>query len=92
LSNVATVLAELAEEIDAEKLVEAAELSPVGWSQRLGYLLELAGEESLVEGIGAFVDTWARSYAPLRRAAPIAGAHRVARWKLIVNVDVEPDL
>ena len=41
LDNVATVLGELAEEVDAVKLLKAAELSPVGWSQRLGYLLEI---------------------------------------------------
>ena len=32
-----------------------------------------------------------RSYTPLRRAASIAGGKRNPRWKLIVNVDVEPD-
>ena len=34
LSNVATVVSELAEELDREKLVAAARLSPVSWSQR----------------------------------------------------------
>ena len=32
-----------------------------------------------------------RCYTPLRRAASIAGGKRNRRWKLIVNVEVEPD-
>jgi predicted transcriptional regulator of viral defense system len=91
LSNVATVLAELAESIDGDKLLGAAELCPVGWSQRLGYLLELVEQKELSAVLEPFVQEHARSYAPLRRTASVAGAERVARWKLLVNVDVEPD-
>lgn len=92
LDNVATVLAELADVMDATKLVEAARISPVGWSQRLGYLLELVDQRSLAEVLAPFVGEHAVSYTPLRRAAATTGAHRSARWKLIINVDVEPDL
>ena len=53
LSNVATVLTELAEEIDSENLVAVARLSPVSWSQRLGYLLELVGQDTLAEALKA---------------------------------------
>jgi predicted transcriptional regulator of viral defense system len=41
--NVATVLAELAEQIDAAKLVDAAQTAPLPWAQRLGYLLDHVG-------------------------------------------------
>ena len=91
LSNVATVLSELAEEIDACKLLEAAGLSPVSWSQRLGYLLELVGQSALAQKLAPFVEEHARSYTPLRRAASIAGAERNRSWRLVVNVDVDPD-
>jgi len=91
LSNVATVVAELAEKIDAGKLLGAARLSPIGWAQRLGYLLELVGQGDLARAIEPFVREQARSYTPLRRAAAIAPARRSARWKLIVNAEVEPD-
>ena len=91
LDNVATVLAELSEEMDADNLLEAAELSPVSWSQRLGHLLELVGQEELAHALAPFVLENARSYTPLRRAASIAGGERNPRWKLIVNVDVELD-
>ena len=91
MNNVATVLAELAEEVDAKKLVEAAEMSPVGWSQRLGYLLEFVDQQELARALQPFVENCARSYTPLRRAADVAGAERNAKWKLLINVDVEPE-
>jgi len=91
LNNVATVLSELFEEMAADKLLEAARLCPVSWSQRLGHLLELVGQVDLAQALGPFVGETARSYTPLRRAANIAGGKRNPRWKLIVNVEVEPD-
>lgn len=45
LNNVATVLRDVAEEMDAEELVEAARRSPVSWSQRLGYLFDVEADE-----------------------------------------------
>ncbi|MEN8148422.1 MAG: type IV toxin-antitoxin system AbiEi family antitoxin [Planctomycetota bacterium] len=91
LSNVATVLSELSEELSADHLSDAAHLCPVSWSQRLGHLLEFVGQVDLASALGPFVRENARSYAPLRRAASAAGGLRSPRWKLIVNVDVEPD-
>ena len=91
LDNVATVLSDLSEEMAAETLLESVRLCPVSWSQRLGYLLELVGREELAQSLAPFVLENARSYTPLRRAATIAGGTRIPRWKVIVNVDVEPD-
>jgi predicted transcriptional regulator of viral defense system len=91
VDNVATVLSELAEEIAVDKMIEAAKVCPVSWSQRLGYLLELLGNEELAQSLQPFVSETARSYTPLRRAADIAGGKRNQRWKLIVNVEVEAD-
>jgi len=91
MNNVAIVLAELAEEMDGAKLLEAAQLSPVGWSQRLGYLLELVDQQELADALAPFVEKCARSVAPLRRAEDVAGAARSPKWKLLINIDVEPD-
>jgi predicted transcriptional regulator of viral defense system len=91
LNNVATLLRDLAEEMEGALLVEAAALSPVSWSQRLGYLLEFTQQADLAHALLPFVRDRARSYAPLRRAARTTGAERNRTWKLIVNVDVEPD-
>lgn len=92
LNHVATVLPELCEEVDGEKLLKAARISPVSWSQRLGYLLELLGQASLAGAIGHYVQQKAKSFTPLRRAASTAGARRNPDWKLIINADVDPDL
>jgi len=91
LSNVATIVGELAESLDAGKLLEVARQSPISWSQRLGYILELVGREDLAKALEPFVQEQARSFTPLRRAAAIAKATRSAKWKLIVNAEVEPD-
>ncbi|MFC2172829.1 type IV toxin-antitoxin system AbiEi family antitoxin [Acidobacteriota bacterium] len=91
IDNIATILSELTEELVAVRLLEASRLSPVSWSQRLGYLLELIGQEELVQALRPFVQEHARSYTPLRRAASIRGARRDPVWKLIINVDVEPE-
>lgn len=91
IANVATVLRDLAHEMRADALAGAARLSPVSWSQRLGYLLERFAESDLADALMPFVQDQAQSYTPLRRAAPNAGAGRDATWKLIVNVDIEPD-
>ncbi len=91
MSNVATVLSELAEEMKGGRLAEVAQLSPVSWSQRLGYLLELVGESDLAQALAPFVKANARSHTRLRRAVGTAGGHRDASWKLIVNVEVELD-
>ena len=86
IANVAMVLGDLAEEMEADRLARAAGLSPVSWSQRLGYLLERFVESDLADALAPFVEEHARSYTPLRRAAPTSGAGRDAAWKLIVNV------
>ena len=91
LDNVATVLSELSEEMAPDKLREAARLCPVSWAQRLGYLLELVEQEELAQALAPFVSEIARSHTPLRRAANIVGGKRKPRWKIIVNVEVEPD-
>ena len=91
LDNVATVVAELAESLDVGKLLEAARLSPVSWSQRLGYIFELVGLGDLARSLASFVHHRARSYTPLRRAATIARAKRSTDWKLVINASVEPD-
>ncbi len=91
LNNIATVLEELCEEMTPDRLIEAAKLNPIGWSQRLGYLLELLNEQELAVALMPFVTENANSYIPLRRSEDVTGATRDAKWKVIVNVDVEPD-
>lgn len=101
LFNVATIIGELTQEgkIDAAKLVAVAPAYRLAVVRRLGWLLDRDGE---------FVDTTALSdalhefltshSARGRRAVDLlqAGGPRRgradAKWGVVVNVDVEPDL
>jgi len=91
LDNVASVLSELVEAIDPQKIVEAAALCPIAWAQRLGYLLDIGGHSKLADVLNPHVQQHAHVVAPLVRAMTSVGAERVARWKLTANVSVEPD-
>ena len=98
LGQVATVLAELAERIDPDRLVAAASTAPLPWAQRLGYLLERVGASAKLDPLKAFVSARAHeSVMLLPSASGCGGAHatgtvRSEDWKLFVNADVETDI
>ena len=92
LDNVASVIAELVDVIDAAKLADVARLCPVVWAQRLGYLLDLTGHADVANVLVAHVHAHVRLAAPLVRRRPRARARRDDRWKLAINASVEPDL
>jgi predicted transcriptional regulator of viral defense system len=91
LSNVVTVLAELAESIDPVKLLAETERSPLPWTQRLGYLLVHAGAASLVTALAEHVASRAKEYVPLRTRKSVALARRDTRWRVLVNETIEAD-
>lgn len=90
LEHVASVIDELAESLDASKLLLAAQHSPIAWAQRLGYLLERTAHADLAEVLAPLVKARAHS-ALLARSAPGTGAARSSRWKLAANVELEVD-
>jgi len=92
LDNVATVIAELAEKIDAGKLRKMAELSPIAWVQRLGYLMELVGAKDKADGIADYVSLKRPVRTPLVPALKSIGAKMDSRWRVFVNTTVEPDI
>ena len=92
LDNVATVLSELAEKIDAGKLRKLAELSPIAWVQRLGYLMELVGVKDKADGIADYVALKCPVRTPLAPALKSIGAKMDSLWRVFVNTTVEPDL
>jgi predicted transcriptional regulator of viral defense system len=92
LDNVASVLAELVEAIDPDRLTLECEKSPVAWVQRLGYLLDLTDHKDLGDKLAPSVMARAKDVAPLVRAKSRSGSPRDGRWKLAVNAVVEPDL
>jgi predicted transcriptional regulator of viral defense system len=93
LSNIATVLHELAENCDSGRLVEAAasgvELPHV---QRLGYLLDLVGARGLADPLAAWLAQRRPDRVRLDPTAPIRRARRDERWRLHINARVEPDV
>ncbi len=91
LSAVATVLADLAERIDADKLAAAASLAPLTWAQRLGHLMDIVGAGERTVALAAIVDRRAREYVPLAPERPCEGSARDKRWRILVNAEVEPD-
>jgi predicted transcriptional regulator of viral defense system len=92
LSQVATVIGELAERIDPDKLVSVAETAPPAWSQRLGYLLERVGAGDKAARLKNWVGSHGQRPVALLAGAARGGGERDKSWKLLVNATVEPDL
>ena len=92
LDNVATVLAELGEKLDSARLESIARLSPLPWSQRLGFLLDHLGWPQRSGALASFVAAEVSETVRLSPSAGKQGAPRVARWKLLVNIELESDL
>jgi predicted transcriptional regulator of viral defense system len=89
---VATVLAELAERLDPATLALLAPLSPVPWAQRLGYLLDQVGAADRTSPLAEHVTSVVNETTALVPSAPANGAPYDKRWRLLANVEVEPDL
>lgn len=92
LDNIATVLAELAESMRGDPLAEEAARAPRAWVQRLGYLLCRVGASEIAAALDPVLhlgETFPVALAPWK---PIKGKPRDPRWRIVVNVEVEPDL
>ncbi len=92
LSNVATVLGELAERINPEALVQTAEVEgELAAAQRLGYLLEHVGQGALAEPLARWIATKKPRVVPLRADRRMAGRRRARRWRVAINEKIEMD-
>jgi predicted transcriptional regulator of viral defense system len=91
LNNVATVLSELAEKIDPQKLGVVANTAPVPWAQRLGYLLEHLGYSIKASMLKQYVHQHATEYVLLLPKAMQKHAQRSKTWKLCINADVRAE-
>lgn len=91
-SNVATVLSELAERIDPGLLQALAEVRKTPEVQRLGFLLDQAGQPRLADALLRALA--ARRYRPVLLAhdMPRGEAVVAAPWRVIHNVEIELDL
>lgn len=90
IDHIATVLAELAERLDAKKLLAIAQRSeemPV--VQRLGYLLERVGHAELAEELAVLVQTAKPKMIPLEPKSGEDISERDAKWHVLVNTTIE---
>ncbi|TYO99972.1 putative transcriptional regulator of viral defense system [Geothermobacter ehrlichii] len=92
LDNVATVLAELSEKLDGQKLVNIVDRLPIAWAQRLGYLLELVEASKVAEPLAEFIEMKRPVRTPLLSSADTKGARYNSRWRLFVNTKVEAEV
>jgi predicted transcriptional regulator of viral defense system len=90
-NNIATVLVELAENMDPERLIRAAELGRLSDAQRLGYLLDLIEEERLAGPLAKWLAARRTTVVALRTDKASDRLDCDPRWRLIPNEDVEPD-
>ena len=90
--NIATVLAELTESMSSDQLAKEAIRVLRAWVQRLGYLLCRVGASEIAAALDPVLqagDTFPVALAPWK---PVTGRPRDPRWRIAVNVEVEPDL
>jgi predicted transcriptional regulator of viral defense system len=90
-SNVATVLSELAERIDPEALQDLAGQRKRPEVQRLGFLLDQAGQSRLADALLRTLVT--RRYRPVLLAPDVLSGDvaAVAPWRVVPNVPVNLD-
>jgi predicted transcriptional regulator of viral defense system len=94
INNVLTILIELVEKMDAEKLLQLASKSKeVAWIQRLGYLLDFIGEKKFS---GKLYSTLNHFRVQKRYLLPNYPANKSAKldkkWQVLVNAELEADL
>jgi len=90
LDNVATVLSELVEKIDPLKLKSLTEkMKTTAWIQRLGYLLEVIGDEELATILESTLQTTRVQKCALLVRAPTTGATLNPRWNIYINTEIE---
>ncbi|WP_257667217.1 type IV toxin-antitoxin system AbiEi family antitoxin domain-containing protein [Parapedobacter tibetensis] len=93
INQVATVLEELADELDAIKISGLAErYNSTKAVQRLGFLLEFLGNDELVAPLKEWLKN--RKYYPALLDPVEKSQNKVTGniWKIIVNTDIETDL
>jgi predicted transcriptional regulator of viral defense system len=92
LGNVATVLAELAEKMDAERLAQVARTeSELPTAQRLGHLLDQVGARDTASSLAAWIEERRPRFVPLRADRSVRRAAKDRRWRVLVNEKVEAE-
>ncbi len=91
LQSVATVLRELAERIDAGRLVQASLGVERTVAQRLGWLLDHLGTGEIAAPLAKSLASGPLFPTPLRTDLPTGGTAPDPRWGVIANAEIEDD-
>lgn len=95
LNHIATILTELHETMNADKLLKVAENSQIlAWQQRLGYMLEIIGATKLAEVLKKHLSEQKRvDYIPLIPKIKVTKyTKKNETWKIIENTKIESDI
>ena len=99
INHTATVLSELVEALDPDRLIALAKGSTQHvWIQRLGYLLEHIDslvpehQQEIVNKLATYVSSQEYTYVALAPELPTKGSSRSKKWKIIENTTVESDI
>jgi len=93
LDRILTVLQELSETMTPDSLVEAVKGEKhISHVQRLGWLLEQAGQNDLLSVLTSWISKKNPKRTPLDPALPRKGFPRNRQWNVIINTDVQGEL
>ncbi len=93
LDRAMTVLQELAETMNAARLIEAVKAEGnLVCAQRLGWLMEKAGHGALVVELAKLIASHNPPFTRLDPSLPVGKSEKNIKWRLLINTDVEGDL
>lgn len=93
LNNVATVLTELADRLNPEKLVTVAKIyGEVGLAQRLGFILDQVADVKLTRMLHEWVKSLNPSLILLQPGKGLARPQKNEKWSIAINDIIESDL
>jgi predicted transcriptional regulator of viral defense system len=98
LNHIATVLSELIEAIDEDRLLTLADdYKKTFWLQRMGYILDSIEPDDedkaikIIKRLAVYLATRNIRYTPLAPELSSGGFSRNQKWKIIENTNVEAD-
>ena len=97
LNNIATIIEELSDNLNARLLVDIAKASMsergemIYW-QRLGYILDFVGAEKKADQLAQWVQSRKASFGYLVRSGDEETVNRNDRWNLYINTELETDI
>lgn len=92
LNHVATILSELTEVMNGDKLALVGNQLSVRYSQRLGYVLDELGFDALTKPLYEIISKKPQTYIPLRSDTDNEIIEKNQKWHIQVNETLEVDI